>query len=388
MNRGIRQNLFAAIILILLIGLTACNSEKHPKQSKTTEAATDTSSGFRSDTMNVKVVHVQSRSFVDTLHTTGTLQARQQATVRAKVSGEVQQVHVDIGDHVHQGQELLKIQPRDYQLKLQQVKAQLASAEAPLQNDKKEMQRMKGLYKAGSATAQNKDKAITAYRQAKANVQEKQAAVNTARQKLDYTSIEAPFDGVVTRRNLKRGDYASAGQAAVQVTDLSVMEAKIDIPERYAGSMEKGLPVTLHFQSQIQSTNGKIVAVNPQIDTDSRTFLVKVRVDNKDQKLSDGLFFKATMKLPKIKNQPAVPVGAVQQNQGQNILWVIKNGEAHRQVVEEGPQNGNWQMIRQGITIGQTIAVGGVGSLIDGYPVTTTPVDSLSNRRLSSQKMQ
>ncbi|HYW34381.1 MAG TPA: hypothetical protein VE868_03140, partial [Balneolaceae bacterium] len=95
---------------------------------------------------------------------------------------------------------------------------------------------------------------------------------------------------------------------------------------------------------------------------------------------SDGLFFKSILKLPRMKNQPAVPVGAVRTNQGQNILWVIKDGKAHRQVVQQGPQNGDWVMIRRGVNIGQTVAVGGVGSLIDGYPVTTSPVDSLVNR--------
>ncbi|HYW34540.1 MAG TPA: efflux RND transporter periplasmic adaptor subunit, partial [Balneolaceae bacterium] len=330
--RKLTQNgWIAAIILLLVIGLAACSSGGQKNQPKSSINAAD-SSGFRADTAHVKVVQVEGRSFEDTLHSTGTLQARQQATVRAKVSGEIQKVYVDIGDRVHKGDILVKIDPKDFQLQLQQAKAQLASAKATLDNKKTEMKRMKGLYKAGSATEQNKDQAVTAYRQAKAQYQQMQAAENTARQKLDYTSIQAPFSGVVTKRDLKKGDYVNKGQAAAQVTNLSVMEAKMDIPERYAGSLQKGLPVTLHFQSQNQPAKGKIVAINPHIDTDSRTFLVKVQVNNKDRKLSDGLFFKSILKLPRMKNQPAVPVGAVRTNQGQNILWVIKDGKAHRQV--------------------------------------------------------
>jgi membrane fusion protein (multidrug efflux system) len=321
---------------------------------------------------------VQPKDFTQTLHATGTLNARQEATVRAKVSGEIEHVYVDIGDQVKEGDKLMKIQDIDFKLKLQQEKAQLAKAKATLETSKREMKRVKGLYKAGSATKQKKDQAETAYQQAKADYQQNQAAKSVAQQQLNYTSIQAPFSGVVTKRNYKKGDYASTGHPAAQVTDLSVMEANMDIPERYAGSVKKGLPVTLHFQSQIQPVKGKVTAVNPKIDTDTRTFLVKVTVQNSGHRLPAGLFFKADFALPKMKNQPAVPAEAVQKSRGQDILWVIKHGRAHRQVVQTGPQNGGWVMIRQGVQKGDTVAVGGVGSLIDGYPVNTSAVDSLA----------
>jgi membrane fusion protein (multidrug efflux system) len=358
---------------MLTAGLMACNSGNSQNNQKSTTDSTN----FRPDTIPVKVTQVRSKDFVQTLQATGTLDARQQATVRTKISGEIQHVYVDIGDKVQKGKLLMKIDPRDFELKLQKAKAELAHAKATLSNSKKEMKRMQGLYKAGSATEQNRDKAATAYRQAQAVYQEKLAAKNIAQQQLDYTSIQAPFSGIVTKRNFKQGDYASTGQPAVQITNLSVMEAKMNIPARYAGDIKKGVPVTLHFQSQLKAEQGKVTAINPRIDTDSRTFLVKVTVKNPDQTLPDGLFFKADFQLPELEGKPAVPEKVVQKNHGQNILWIIKHGKAHRQVVEPGPQKGNWVMIRQGAQVGETVAVSGVSSLIDGYPVTTSPVDSL-----------
>jgi membrane fusion protein (multidrug efflux system) len=377
-SKSLKSMLYVAIILVLAIGFAACSSGSGKNNQQSSQNTADTTN-FRPDTINVKVTQVQPKDFTQTLHATGTLNARQEATVRAKVSGEIEHVYVDIGDQVKKGDKLMKIQAIDFKLKLQQAKAQLAKAKATLENSKKEMKRVKGLYKAGSATSQKKDQAVTSYRQAQADYKQNKAAKNTAQQQLDYTTIKAPFSGVVTERNYKRGDYASVGQPAAQVTDLSVMEANMDIPERYAGSLEKGLPVTLHFQSQLQPVKGKVTAVNPKIDTDTRTFLVKVTVQNSDRKLPAGLFFKADFALPEMKDQPAVPAEAVQKSRGQDILWVIKHGEAHRQVVQTGPQNGGWVMIRQGVQMGETVAVGGVGSLIDGYPVTTREVDSLES---------
>jgi RND family efflux transporter MFP subunit len=371
-----KQLFYLTITFILIVGLNACSSGNSQNKHK---SAAD-SSNFRPDTINVKVADVRSKNFTQKLKATGTLEARQQGTVRTKVSGEIQHVYVDIGDRVHKGKLLMKIQPRDFELKLQQAKAALAHAKATLNDSKKEMKRMKGLYKAGSATEQKRDKAVTAYRQAKAMYQEKLAAKNSARQQLDYTSIQAPFSGKITKRNFKQGDYAGTGQAAVQVTNLSVMEANMNIPERYEGNIKEGAPATLHFRNQLKAEKGKVTGVNPKIDTESRTFLVKVTVKNPDQTLPDGLFFKANFHLPKVKNQPAVPKKAVQKSRGENILWIINHGKAHRRVIRKGVKNGNWVMIRQGVDVGETVAVGGISSLINGYPVKSSPVDSLKGR--------
>lgn len=364
---------YLAIIWLLIAGLSACSGGNKSDDS----ASASDSLQFRPDTISVKVTKVRTKDFVQSLQATGTLYARLQATVRTKVSGEIQNVYIDIGDQVQKGDLLMKIRPKDFKLKLQQAKAQLAYAKATLNSSRREMKRMKGLYKAGSATEQHKDKAVTAYRQAKAMYQEKLATRNMARQQLDYTSIEAPFSGVVTKRYFKKGDFAAAGQPAAQITNFSVMEAKMHLPARYAGDIKKGLPVTLHFHNEFQSVQGKVTAVNPRINTSTRTFLIKVTVKDPDQVLPDGLFFKADFKLPKLINKPAVPEKAIHKSRGQTILWVINHGKAHRQVVQPGPQNGNWVMIRKGVQAGEKVAVGNASSLIDGYPVTTSPVDSL-----------
>ncbi len=219
------STLYTIMILLLVAVLSACNNGNSKNGQQSSQKNVD-SSNFRPDTIPVKVTQIRKKDFVQKLQATGTLDARRQATVRAKISGEIQHVYVDIGDQVQKGKLLMKIDSRDFKLKLQQANAAQAHAKAALQNSKKGMNRMKGLYKAGSATEQNRDKAVTAYQQAKAMYQEKLAAKNSAQQQLDYTSIKAPFSGMITKRNFKEGDYASAGEPAIQVTNLAVMEAK------------------------------------------------------------------------------------------------------------------------------------------------------------------
>lgn len=359
---------------LLLIG--GCGSGNNTKGT-TSDSSTTARNSFRPDTATVQTAEVQPHNFNRVIESTGTLVARQHAQLRTLVPGKIVKVNVDIGDHVKKGQVLLQIRQRDYQLALEQAEANLARAQAQYTNAKQDYGRIKNLYQAGSATGQQRDQAEAAYQQADASLKQAKAARDDAQQKLDDTTIRAPYSGFITHRYLMEGGFASTGQPAFDITDLSVLEAEMDIPERYAGSIPRGLNAKISFLSGFQPIEGVVSHVNPSINTDTRTFTIKIRVKNPDFKLPDGLFCTGTFELPTLKDQPAVPKDALSEQEGQTIVWVIKNGEAHQRQVTKGISEGNWVMIDNGLQIGEKVAVSGTSTLIDGYPVRTqTKADS------------
>lgn len=354
-----------AVVTILLL-LSGCGA----KQAGSSEAGnTSGQDNFRSDTATVQTTEVQPHNFSRKISSTGNLVAKHHAELRTLVPGKITKVNVDIGDHVKKGDVLLQIRKKDYQLALEQAKASLAQAQARYDNAKREYKRIKNLYQAGSASQQQRDQAETSYQQAQAALKQAKAARDDAQQKLDDTTIQAPYDGFITKRLVMEGEFAGTGQPAFEITDLSVLEAEMDIPERYAGSIPKGLKTQLSFTANFQPMEGVVSRVNPSIDTGTGTFTIKVQVENPDYKLPNGLFCTGSFELPSLNDQPAVPEGALDEEEGQAIVWVIKDGKAHQRQVTKGATQGKWVMIDKGLKIGERVAVSGTSVLIDGYPV-------------------
>jgi len=365
--RWLKHYILSLSAVIFLVFLNACGSGQN--NSSGTNDTMSSQGDFRSDTATVQTVEVQPHNFSREINSTGTLNAKQHAQLRVLVPGKITKVNVDIGDHVKKGDVLLQIRKRNYQLALEQADANLARSKAQDNNAKREYERAKNLYLAGSTSEQQRDQAESAYQQAEAAFKQAKAAYDDAQQKLDDTTILAPYDGFITQRLVMEGGFANTGQAAFEITDLSTLEAEMDIPERYAGSIPKGLKAKITFLANFAPHAGVVSHVNPSVDSNTGTFEIKVRLKNADHTLPNGLFCTGAFELPTLKNQPAVPEDAIIENEGQTVVWVIKDGKAQQREVTKGATQGNWVMIDKGLEIGERVAVSGTSVLIDGYPV-------------------
>lgn len=347
----------------LLMQLTGCSGDS------TAQNNTDNTGAFRQDTAQVSVATVSERNFNRTLRATGTLMARQKATLNTLVGGMITEIYVDISDQVQKGDPLLKIRQVDYREALEQAEANVASAEAALEDAERELERIRNLREAGSGTAQALDQASTRYNQAQASLKQAEAAYSVAQQNLDDTIIRAPFDGVITERTFEPSEYARPGDPVFEIMDLSELDAEVQIPESYLGVISHDAEVSLTFKNQFPAREGEIVAVNPKVNTATRTFTVKLRVPNPDLMLPSGVFTVANFNLPAVQNVLAVPRDAIQKREGRTFVWLVKDGNAFEQEIIEGVANEGWVMIEEGLNSGDQIAVDGTGALIDGYPV-------------------
>lgn len=357
-----KLNIFLIIPLFLLF-FTGCGNDSdavNTTVSKTTGPRT------------VKTATVILKDVQPSAQATGTLVPRHHAELHSLVDGKIEKLPVDIGDKVAKGQLLFRIRTVNYHLALQQAEANFARAQVIVKDRKREKERMQNLIEAGSATEQMRDQAITAYEEAQAAFRQAQAARDTARQFLTDCTITAPYDGVVTARFLEEGEYVKKGNKVLEIMDITVLNAELELPERYAGEIAIGLPVTISFSSHLDSITGDVVAVNPKVDMLNRTFLVKVAVNNRDGKLHAGLFCSASFKLPLKKDQMAIPSVALSRDQGRSTVWVVEDGKAYSRKVREGGSLNGWAWILDGLKSGDVVVTEGSGGLIEGNSVIVT----------------
>jgi HlyD family secretion protein len=366
----------------------------------------------------VTVTPVITKDFERQLQATGTLTARESARLRAMVEGPLEAIHVDIGDRVNRGQALFRSRPIDSQLMLQASEARLQTARANLENLiswrrpeevaslqaqltgaraeyerlKNESERADALLEKGALSKSHWEATRTATEAALARlrvaeeqlniaqrgpkpeelevarrqVAEAEAALAVAGQNYQDTTVRAPFSGAITGRYRKAGDFARRGDEIMEVTNLDLLEAEIQIPERYAPLVRTGLPVQIRAESHSDTLVGEIVAVNPAIDIRTRTFLVKVRIANPEQRIKAGSFAVGFFRLPTVDQALAVPLAALHTDEGRSFVWLAKDGRASRAVVRTGERDDEHVQILQGLSPGDQVITAGAGGLAQG----------------------
>jgi len=270
---------------------------------------------------------------------------------------------------VRKGQRLFLVRTVDFEIGLAQAEAALTRARVGREDRRREKTRVEGLFREGSATEQMQDQAATALEDAEAAVLEAEAGVAIARQMLEDATIVAPYDGHVTARWHQRGEFVSRGDRVVELMDLATLEAEIEIPEPFAGRIEPGLEVALALRGGQVSATGRLIAVNPKVDLTTRTFKVKVEVENGEKGLQAGLFCTATFRLPERAGAAAVPASAVQRDQGASFVWIVRDGTVARRGIEEIGSEEGFVYVESGLEEGETVVSGGAGGLYEGAAV-------------------
>lgn len=333
------------------------------------ESISQNRENFRSDTLSVETAFVEVRDYSRTFRATGTLSARQRAMLRTTVGGIISDVPVDVGDRVEEGDLLLQIREIDYQLALEQAEADLARADAQREQAEREQDRTRRLYENGTASEQDLDQAITAFNESTAARLQAEASKNRALQNLEDASILAPYDGVVTERLFQPQEFAASGDEAIEILNLELLEANMEIPEKYLGLVEVDSQVLVEFEGDYEPRTGTVVAISPKVSSETRTFRVRVQVRNDDLALPSGQFISSMIDLSNVADQISIPQNALVRRDGNSYVWLFEDGIAKRTEIREGLQESGWVMVQSGLQEGDEIITEGKNGLIDDYPV-------------------
>jgi RND family efflux transporter MFP subunit len=361
-------------MLVASLGCNAAETKNKDRTSLAKEAALQPKS--------VSVAEVTQRDFDRSVRFTGTLQPKNHAGLRALVEGTIDKFPVEIGDRAEKGQLLFQVRLVDYELRVRQARSAIRVAEAAertgqvnVEDAKREMLRMENLFKEGSATEQMQDRARSEHdraaallEQAKASVLQARVGLSTARQALKDCTVSAPYTGFVTGKFREQGEYVRRGEVVVEIMDLATLEAEVDLPEPYFESVSTTSPVSIEVGT-MKMVAGKVIAVNPKIDPQTRTFRIKVRVDNREERLKAGLFCSGVLELPSVKGVIAVPSAAVVNDEGRSYVWVAREGKVERRLIQGGVTAEGFVQATGGIQLGEMVVVEGLGGLMDGTPI-------------------
>ena len=356
-----------ALALGIVSGIRA-RSAANTALRQTTEAAITT----------VRVVSPKASALTQEIRLPGTTQAFTDAPIFARTSGYVKAWHADIGAHVTQGQALAEIESPEVDQQLQQARADLETARANLRQAQITAERWEALLKTDSVSKQETDQAVSAFRAMKATVDSNAANVRRLEQLQGFEKIAAPFDGVITARNVDIGVLINAGantagRELFHMAAIQTLRVFVAIPELYSRAARPGSTATLTLEEfPGRSFDGTLVRTANAIDLTSRTLLVEVDVDNPRGELLPGAYVFVHLKLPGQTAAVTVPASTLLFRAEGLQVAVVRNGQAQLVPVAIGRDDGQSVEIVSGLQPTDQVIVSPSDSLTSGTRVRIT----------------
>ncbi|MBW2571250.1 MAG: efflux RND transporter periplasmic adaptor subunit [Deltaproteobacteria bacterium] len=314
----------------------------------------------------------------------GQAKATQEVDLSFRVAGPLVALSVNIGDTVRKGQELAKIDPRDYQVDLRSAQGQLERAKASLKRAEADYDRVLRIQKqdpgavSQSLVDSNRQKAASN----RAEIRSLQAAVDSAGDRLGYTYLKAPFDGIITATYVENYEDVKAKQPIVRLIDNSRIEMIVSIPEVLISHADYLKEAGKVFRVRFDSFPGReieaqIKEVGKEASRTTRTYPVTLIMDQpEDIKILPGMAGNAasTISPPGIQGrlQTVIPETAVfSPEENKTFVWIIdeKSKKVNKREVKTGDLMDSGITIREGIEPGEWIATAGVHYLKEGQEV-------------------
>ena len=264
----------------------------------------------------VAVVAPQRGGGVRELVLPGNVDAFYSADIHGQVKGYVQEWRKDIGAKVHQGDILAVVDTPELDQSIAVAQGELARSKANLALAKVTAARWNSLRATAAVSQQTADEKDADARAREADVEASQSNVDRLKAEKGFANIVAPFDGVVTARNvdvgsLVRGDGTSS-QSLFTVADIHQMRIYVPVPESYSAELKDGMKATLELpEYPDRKFEATILTTAHAIDPKSRTLLVELLADNKDGLLAPGAFTRVHFQLPPDPNTLTVPASAL-----------------------------------------------------------------------------
>lgn len=311
-----------------------------------------------------------------TVDALGTVTPLATSTVRALVSGDLQRVSFKEGDIVRAGQVLAQVDPRPYQLALQQAQGQLARDQAQLENARLTLGRYRTLLAQDSIARQDVDTQAATVKQLAGTIATDQAAVGTARLNLTYTRLVAPVTGRIGLRKVDVGNYVSAGDAngVAVITVVAPIDVAFSVPQDLVDSITarqrtgEPIPVTALDRTRANTlAQGAFLTLDNQVDVTTGTVKAKARFANQGGELFPNQFVNVRILLNTLGNAIVLPAAAVRHGSKGDFVFVVDAEKtAHVRVVRLGPAHGETMSIVSGLNVGEKVVTEGGDRLEDG----------------------
>ena len=311
---------------------------------------------------------VEPQALERTLPLTGTLSPFTEATLKAKVPGELVEVAVREGESVKQGQVLARIDPTEVQARVAARQADVAAARAQLDWAQKNRATQKALLDKAFISRNAFDNVQSNYDVALARLRAAEAELVVAKKSLGDAVLMAPFAGIVAQRHAQAGERVALDAKVITVVDLARLQLEAAVPAVEISRLRVGQQVTFRVDGfGERAFGGRIERINPATVSGSRSINVYAVIDNPQGELRGGLFAQGTVSLESIEGALLVPASAVREEIGQTFVYAIEDGLVKRKNVTVGAPDasGRVQVLR-GLAAGERIVRVNLGALRDG----------------------
>jgi RND family efflux transporter MFP subunit len=331
--------------LLLLLALSACSPPPAPPPSESLP------------TVPVQIITANTGVVQATESVVGTVRAKTRASIQARISARIEQLHVAPGQHVRAGDLLVELDARDIQARLDHAHALQLQAQ-------QDLQRFSALLHNDAVTRAEFDAVQTRFNVA-------QASATEAEIMLDYSRIVAPFSGVITRKYVDVGDLATPGRPLLDLEDPLQLRFEAHVPDSLFPQIAPGSLLPLHIPTLNLDLSGTVTEIDPATDPISRTSLVKLDLPTAHG-LRPGQFGRL---LVPTSDRAAlrIPASALIQRGQLELIFVVQNNHARLRLVKTGKHWDDQVELLSGIQPGESIVATNPASLHDGQPVTVTP---------------
>lgn len=315
------------------------------------------------DKPQVKVASVTQQDIPQTEIYTATVESDVKNNISPNMSQRISRIYVDVGDRVARGQVLVQLDGANQD----QLKLQLQSAQAQLQNQTVEFNRTSELYATGGISKSEYDAAKTQLTIQKKSVEMVRTQLAQMSQNTQLTS---PISGVVTARNYDNGDMYG-GQPILTIEQLTPVKLLINVSEVFYKNVSLGMPVDVTLDAyEDELFGGTVSTIYPTIDKSTHTFPVEVTLPNKDQRVRPGMFARATIAFANVNRVMIPDVALVKQvGAGDRYVYVYKDGKVSYVKVELGKHIGDQYEVISGVEPNAQVVIAGMARLADGIEV-------------------
>jgi membrane fusion protein (multidrug efflux system) len=328
---------------------------------------------------------------------TGRIEAVERVDIRARLTGFLQERLFQEGQEVTAGEVLFRIERAPFEAQLEQARANVASAQATLENARVALNRARELQATGAGTRVALDNAQAQERTANAALLGAQASVRVAEISLAYTDILAPIDGKIGSASLSPGNVVTptlteplatiVSQDPMRVVFTASSRSAVELRNRYEarGGIDAVVVRVRLTDGRLYDQTGRIDFIDTQVDRNTDTLLIRALIPNPpregarvgspgDRELIDGQFVTVTVEGAEQVPAIVIPRAAVLQDQGGNFVLVVGEGQqAQRRPVQLGRSIGAEVVIENGLNDGETIITEGVQRVRPGQPVNPAP---------------
>jgi membrane fusion protein, multidrug efflux system len=358
MKQKWRLTIAPMLALAFIVGLVSILV--YMKVTKTSNGADNKKIEAAPFALPVNVFVAKGVTIENKISSIGTVLANEEVTLNADVSGKITGVFFEEASFVNKSKLLVKVDDSELQAELKRVVPRKELAE---QNEK----RQKMLLGKGAISQSEYDNALN-------ELEVYRSEMNLIRARIAKTEVYAPFSGVVGLKAISPGSYITPANIISTLQDVSKLKIEFSVPERYAPVIRPGQKITYRIQGQKDGFEAKIYAIDPRVDQDTRTIMIRALSSNHASYIYPGAFAEVDLVLDKIENSVSLPSEAVIPDVRGHKVYLYKSGGVELRPVTLGARKEKEVEILSGVAIGDTVVSSGILQLRPGLQVSIKEV--------------